>query len=710
MKYLLLLLLSSFTFIAAQETKVQKDTMLLKFDQITVTATRYAENLIEIPYAVTILNSEQLQMKRAYGIDEVVSSIPGVLAQSRAGNQDVRLVIRGFGARGAGDRSNYGTSRGIRVMVDGIPETEPDGRTSFDLLDLGSAENIEVIRSNASATWGNASGGVINISTIPSATNSFAKLKMSSGSFGFLQTQVQVMSKFSDGKIFASASNTNYDGWRAHSSSYRTLINLGITSKLDEKTDLKAFLIGASNVFHVPGPLTQKQFDSNPEQSNITYTQRDERRHNHLGRIGLVLDHQLTTTSSLSGMAFVSPKYLQRSERGTFRDFTRYHIGGNFIYKNRIIFGNDIVNQIVAGVDEAYQDGAIMFYSLSASNGRGNQLKDNKREGANTFGAFLQDELMLNEKLSFILGARFDKVTYYSESFIDTKYGLQEKSFERFTPKAGITFRVSPTLSLYGNLGGGIEVPAGNETDPSGTYGQDLVYLLNPLLEPIISTTYEVGAKHVLSFSNNDFLKYINYDVALYHIQIKNDIVPYRGGRFYFTAGKTSRNGVELGTEIQFTHGVNLRGAFTFTGSTYDDYLVDSVHYGKPNKFASYAGNQSAGIPKVFYNLNISYSPEKSYGLTGSLTLQSVGKYFVDDSNQTEVPAYSVVNATIGLKEGIKISNSFLLSAFFSLNNMFDAKYASSAYINPDIVNGEAYFLEPGLPRNFVLSFSIHLK
>ncbi|MDP2035813.1 MAG: TonB-dependent receptor, partial [Ignavibacteria bacterium] len=301
MKRIFLLLLFTNTFLIAQETKVQKDTMLLKFDQITVTATRYAENLIEIPYAVTILNSEQLQMKRAYGIDEVVSSIPGVLAQSRAGNQDVRLVIRGFGARGAGDRSNYGTSRGIRVMVDGIPETEPDGRTSFDLLDLGSAESIEVIRSNASATWGNASGGVINISTIPSAENPFAKLRISSGSFGFLQTQVQAMSKLSEGKIFASASNTNYHGWREHSSSYRALINLGITSKLDKRTDLKTFLIGASNVFHVPGPLTQKQFDTNPEQANTTYLQRDERRHNRLGRIGLVLDHQLTETSSISG-------------------------------------------------------------------------------------------------------------------------------------------------------------------------------------------------------------------------------------------------------------------------------------------------------------------------------------------------------------------------------------------------------------------------
>jgi outer membrane receptor protein involved in Fe transport len=62
------------------------------------------------------------------------------------------------------------------------------------------------------------------------------------------------------------------------------------------------------------------------------------------------------------------------------------------------------------------------------------------------------------------------------------------------------------------------------------------------------------------------------------------------------------------------------------------------------------------------------------------------------------------------LKEGIKISNSMSFSAFVSVNNLFDAKYASSAFINPDIVNGEAYFLEPGLPRNFVLSFSLGIK
>ncbi|WP_287925812.1 DNA topoisomerase IV subunit B, partial [Diaphorobacter sp.] len=79
----------------------------------------------------------------------------------------------------------------------------------------------------------------------------------------------------------------------------------------------------------------------------------------------------------------------QRSERNTFRDFTRYHLGGNVMYKNVLQLSETLKNTLVAGVDEAYQDGAILFYSLSPTNGRGNKLSTNKREGANTFGAFL---------------------------------------------------------------------------------------------------------------------------------------------------------------------------------------------------------------------------------------------------------------------------------------------------------------------------------
>lgn len=709
MRKIFLLFLLALTVCKSQEKKNQKDTLEVKFDQITVTATRYAEEVLEIPYAVTILQYKQLKNLRGYGLDEALSTIPGVLAQSRSGNQDVRIVIRGFGARGAGDRSNSGTSRGIRVMVDGIPETEPDGRTSFDQIDLSIADNIEVIRSNASAVWGNAAGGVVNLSTVPSGNENEISLRTLAGSYGFNLIQINGKMNFQNGKLFSSLSNSNLDGWRNHSSSFRTLFNLGFVSFLGLTTKLGVFISGASNMFHIPGPLTQKQFESDPSQSNPIYAQRDEKRFNRLGKIGITLNHEFDSSNGISGMVFVNPKYLQRSERGTFRDFTRYHFGGNLIYNFNSSLSLSIKNKFVIGGDEAFQDGAILFYGLSPTNSRGSDLRENKREGANTFGAFVQDEILFNDKLSLIVGARYDNISYYSESFLTAGYGLQTRSFERVTPKASITYRFSETQSIYGNFGGGIEVPAGNETDPASTYGQDKVFLINPLLDPIISTTFELGTKHLIAGKKNDFVKSLSYDLALYYINVKNDIIPYRGGRFYFTAGKTKRMGVELGMALQLNRGFSFNGAFTYSYNKYQEYLIDSVHYDlkKAGKYADYTNNDVAGIPGFFYNCNFKYSPAEMNGAFLSIGINAIGKYFADDANTLSVPSFTVMNATIGFDKPIKIAGDFSVTGFLTMNNLFDSKYASSAFINPDIINNEAVFLEPGMPRNFVLSISL---
>ena len=126
----------------------------------------------------------ELRSVSGFGLDEALSRVPGVIAQSRYGTSDIRLMIRGYGARGAGDRSNSGTSRGVRVLLDGFPETEPDGRTALDQLDLATAEAVEVMRSNASSLWGNAAGGVVNVITVPSMTVPSYEFQPIFGGFG----------------------------------------------------------------------------------------------------------------------------------------------------------------------------------------------------------------------------------------------------------------------------------------------------------------------------------------------------------------------------------------------------------------------------------------------------------------------------------------------------------------------------------------------
>ncbi|MCX6149717.1 MAG: TonB-dependent receptor [Ignavibacteriales bacterium] len=710
--FIITLLLNSWTVIFPQ-TKLDpagKDSITYQLNPITISATRYPEQILEIPYAVSIINKNQLTKLKGYGLDEILNSVPGVLAQSRSGNQDVRLMIRGFGARGAGDRSNSGTSRGLRVMVDGFPETEPDGRTSFDNIDLSLADNIEIIRSNSSALWGNASGGIINISSIPYIEKAFVNAQGYLGSFGFKKYTFQSGARLGNGIVAASFSSNTFEGWRKHSGSKRSIFNLGFISNLEENSKHGVYLTGSSNVFHIPGPLTLDQYNSDPKQANPTYEKRDERRYNRTGRIGVTFEHNFNSNHLISVMAFVNPKYLQRSERGTFRDFTRYHVGGNVLYNQSYKFSESLNNKLILGLDEAYQDGAILFYSLSNTNNRGNELTSNKREGANNFGAFLQDEINIADDVSILIGGRLDNIAYFSEDFLDPKLGLQEKSFKHFTPKAGITYRLTPTHSIYANLGGGVEVPAGNETDPAGTYGQDTVYLINPLLEPITSTTFEAGTKQIIIFNSEEFIQSLNYDLALYYINIKNDIIPYRGGRFYFAAGKTTRSGAEFGLNLQLKNGISFQTSFTYSINKYNEYLVDSVHYGVPGKVADYKDNKVAGIPDLFYSASISYSPDYMKGVFLSFSTNGIGKYFVDDANKTEVPAYNIFNASIGILNDLKIGNLFSVKGFLSVNNITDKKYVGSAFINPDLIAGKAVYIEPGLPRNFTASICIAIK
>jgi iron complex outermembrane receptor protein len=680
------------------------DSAKVRLAPVTVTATRTTTPVYQVPLAVTVLGQQQLQDKRGYSLDEAIASVPGVFAQSRYGSSDIRLSIRGFGARGAGDRSNAGTSRGIRVLIDGIPETEPDGRTSFDLVDLAAASGIEVVRSNSSALWGNAGGGVVAIRTVPEFDQAFGRATQMAGSYGFMRTALQAGTLLGPASLAITFTNTMQDGYRAHSDSRRALANGSLTSSLGSSTDIGIFVTAADDLFHIPGPLTMEQALQDPRSANATYAPRDERRYNRLARVGLTLSHDLSSERSISGMLFVNPKILQRSERGTYRDFSRHHVGGNLVYRADHSLGNGMSGETVAGADGAVQDGTVLFYSLTPRGTRGTELRDNKAEGAMNLGVFAQERIRFSEQLDLDVGARWDKIRYDYRSFIDP--GLDAvKSFSRVTPRVGLNLRLSPTHSLYASVGGGIEAPAGNETDPASTFGQDTVTAINPLLEPIHSTTYEVGTKQLTILSGGP-LTTITYEVALYDTRVTNEIVPYRGGRFYFTAGRASRMGAELGATLAGSSDLEITGSATFSRNRYVRYTVDSVHYGRPGKSADYSGNDIAGVPSSYYSLAASRTISQRVPVAVRAMLRGVGDYFIDDANAVKVPGYRILNVTLSTGRDIPVG-SFAIRAFVTAENALNRRYIGSAFVNPDVVNGVPVAFEPGAGRGWTFSLSL---
>lgn len=675
---------------------------------ITVTATRNPASILTTPLAVTKITTAELRSVNGFGLDDALRTVPGVIARSRYGTSDIQLIIRGFGARGAGDRSNAGTSRGVRVLLDGFPETEPDGRTPFDQIDLATANAVEVIRSNASSVWGNAAGGVVNVLTMPSSRTPSMDFQPIFGSFGLARYALRASAPMGGGTAWGAFTNSTFDGFRAHSSARRALLNAGVAGDMGPNTHVGLYVTAANSIIHLPGPLTQAEFDADPRQANAGYVARDERRLNRSGRLGVTVEHEIDSTLSISSMLYVNPKYLQRSERNTYRDFTRYHFGGNVMAHKDVVMGSTR-SRFTAGIDEAYQDGAILFYQLSPTQGRGTTLTDNKGEGANNFGVIAQDELRVNDRLSLLLGARYDAIGYFFRSFMPSApVRSDSRVYSRVSPKLGVNWLFDMTHSVYANVGSGIEVPAQNETDP--TPGAPPA-LLNPLLNPILSTTYEAGFKGFGVTLGNSSDVTLGYDVALYDTEVTNDAIPYNGGRYYLSAAKVRRSGVEIGANAESSAGIFGNAAITLSRNTYQNYVVDSAVVlpndpTKVGKGADYSGNKVVGLPSAMVNLDLGAEVPgyRSLRLVGSM--EHSGQHFADDANVVNVSAHTIFSVSAQLRNPILTTNGWGIRGFITVRNIADRKYVESAYLNPDMVNGSPAAYQSGTPRTVIVSLS----
>jgi iron complex outermembrane receptor protein len=443
--------------------------------------------------------------------------------------------------------------------------------------------------------------------------------------------------------------------------------------------------------------------DADPSQANATYLARRERRDNRLARVGLTLDHAIDANQGFSAMAFVTPKYLQRSERNTYRDFNRYHLGGNGVYRVAGQYADGVKGTLSIGTDAAYQDGTILFYTLSATQGRGTTLSDNKREGANNFGVFVNDDLELGDRWLLGLGARYDAVTYTYSSNITPSLNTT-KGFTGVSPKVGLTFKAGTGHTWYANVGGGIEVPAGNETDPeAGT--PNAVYAINPLLDPIRSTTFEIGTRRVIGFVDSP-VRSLRYDVAAFRTMVSNEIVPYNGGRFYFSAAKAERTGLEVGATADLVGGWSVQGAATLMNAQYKNYVVDSVHYAKPGKSADYSNNDVVGVPSSTINATLGWAPAALGGLRLQGGISTTSSYFVDDANKVKVPAATVYNASIVTDRAYLLGNGIGVRGAVRVQNLTDRRYIASAFLNPDLLSGAPVAYEPGLPRQVIFTLS----
>jgi len=665
---------------------------IVQVDAIVITGTRTKKKIIDVPYAMERVEMADHKYDRKVTIDDVLSDIPGLFLQSRYGNHDVRISMRGFGSR-----SNTGI-RGVRILLDGIPESEPDGQTRIEAIDFQSLGSIEVVKGNASSLYTNAPGGVINFISDVSFPRSHAVTFNQFGSFGLRQNGFKTGLRTERYGFLTTYSYHNAEGYRAHSQDYWHILNSALEINAKQNATLRIYLYVADGLIKLPGSLTKEEFDADPRQAYARDAARDTKRITRKGRLGLRYETLLGADDEFELTTYASIKYFERTA-ATYRLFNRDGLGGSarYVARGRLF---DKRNEFSVGGDWFYQYGPIQEYENIAGV-KSDILLGLTDERIGNTGFYVQNSLTLVPgKLDLLLTGRYDNVLFDTRNQI-LEVQSAKRRFEDFTPKAALNYKLTPKIALYTSFGLGFDTPAGNELDNFPT-SSDPNTLVNPDLDPQHSKNFEIGVKGSVVPATASLLKGATFGATFFASNVEDEIVPFDvfGDVFFRNSAVTRRKGIELGLDAQMSHGVRARGAYTYSDFDYDEYTAATIEFNDQGNIvtstADFSGNTVPSVPR--HNLAVSVACERRLAANAvgfvKTSFTHVSGMFVDDANSDETEGYSLVDPLAGVDLALG-GVDLLISG--GVNNVFDEEYVGFVNINATSKN----FYEAGEPRNY---------
>jgi len=700
---LLLIALAGFK-LSAQEQKetdtttlhVSLDTLFNELDEVVITGTRLSKKIIDIPYPVESINYSSFEYDRKIGANDVLSSVPGIFSQSRYGNHDVRITIRGFGSR-----SNSGI-RGVRILLDDIPESEPDGQTRVEAIDFNSIGRIEIAKGNASSMYTNAPGGVVNFINDMFFTRSFVSLLNEFGSFGLQKNGYKAGVRTEKYGFLATYSHQKYDGYREHNNELWDILNLVMETTPTEHTSLSILGYYVNGSIQLPGSLTREEFDADPYQADPRYADRDAKRVSSKGRLGIRFDGQFgrKLNNEFELTTYGTIKYFERTS-SQYRIINRYGLGLTARYVNKSFFGKRL-NEFLVGTDLLYQPARTEYYD-NIGGLKGDQINQLTDEKISNTGFYLSDQFeIVEDKFFVLLTGRYDRVVYdLSEETLPSRE--DQRVFNAVTPKLAFNFKIKPWLSVYTSYGIGFDSPAKNELDSF-----DPEFLYNTDLEAQKTGNFEIGIKGSKSNWEKYFFRNLVFEATFFNIKLYNEIVPYEvlGEVFFRNAAQTTRTGFELGTKLEILKNLNFNLAYTYSHFVYDSYVVESLLINSEGYLEEvtfdYSGNYAPSIPKNNLFLALSYSYPFSKKIEGfvKVSYSGVSGLWVDDANSDQTAPYNLLNALLGLN--LKFGK-FEVMLSGGGNNLSDLVYVGFTNTN----SADRRYYEAGAPRNYFVNCNL---
>ena len=644
-----------------------QDSSAVPIDTLTVTVPQASSVVLPQPGRIGVT------------LDEALLSVPGVFVNNRYNFAlGTRISLRGFGSRAA-----FGV-RGIRIIQDGIPLTMPDGQSNLNNVDLTSVGRIEVLRGAASMMHGNAAGGVIDIQSERPAPGFGIEARGVAASLGrdgvddLTRFNVKMGGGSERTRYLVSAARADASGARDHSRFEQTNFNARVENVRRASLTAVTLSFADAPLAQNPGSLPRDSARLRPLMAwprNIATNASESSRQlqggvQHTIRLG---------SANLENRVYALTRTLDNPLPFAWITLDRVAYGA------RVAMGTA---RVIAAVDvERQSDDRREFANNDGI--RGAQRRD-QTDRIIVIAPSVRATHDITDRLNLAAGVRYDHARFdVADRFLeDGRDDSGERTMSAFSPAAGLTYRLSSSVSLFASVSTSFQTPTTTEmiNAPPPAGEPCCAAGFNPL-EPEKALAFEAGWR-----TRTDRL---TFEAAAYHMRIRNAIVPFQvpqaeGRDFFRNAGRTRHQGLELGGRIIVTPVLQMSASYTWS---------DFVFLDDGNDAAANEGNRLPGVPphhlvlRPVINACIAVIEPEA---------EIISSYFADDANTRQAvnDGAAIFNLRVRAAEPI---GKLGLVPFAAINNATNRRYNSSVVIN---AAGARYF-EPAPGRHFYIGLAV---
>jgi iron complex outermembrane receptor protein len=673
---------------------------------VRVDAARLDIPPFDIPAALSVVDVTASAGEPGVNLSELLVGVPGILARDRQNYaQDEQISIRGFGAR-----STFGV-RSIRLFVDGIPATLPDGQGQVSHFNLDSADRVEVLRGPFSVLYGNAAGGVVQLWSADGTAVPQTTLGIYAGSNDTFRYAVDTRGVTGPVDYNIAASEFLSGGYRQHSRVHRESDNAKFGIDLGRQRKLTLVL----NRLYQPVAqdalgLTRAQVDADPTQATPVASQYNTRKSIQQDQLGAIYEQSIDEADQLRLMGYYGQRSILQFQSippttqanplqsgGVVAPDTRYGGLDARWTQHGELAGHD--EEFVFGASGDYQRQHRLGYENFVGDVLGVQgrLRRNEDDNVNNVAGYAQWYWHYADRWSLLLGLRHDEVRFSEHDFYITALNPDDSGDVRYsatTPVAGLQFRPSDNLRVYASYGKGFETPSYNELG----YRSDGQAGLAFNLQPARSHNLEVGSKWQVTHA-------LKFDAAAFRADTRDELAVatnQNGRSTYQNVGDARRQGVELSLSGELGNDWQLAAGFTHLQARFRSGFLTctSTPCSVPTTSVA-AGSRIPGVPDNYGSLRLQHGSD--LGWREGLSVSGVGVVTVNDTNTQRAAGYGLVDVDVSYTFALGSSTRLQLSA--RVDNIADRRYIGTVIVND--ANGR--YFEPGPDRTFLLGARLTL-